>query len=155
MGRHLKHCKRGSGKSKQKTNSTHALPSQGIDPVSPVPKKRQKRHTRSSEAVLRRNEKKIAKQLDRLAEEADDLHSLLANTATDAVATCSASSEHHCAAGVAANRSHSEEQHSAAGEAALYAVDLESSTSEDLPHQGEEWAEFSAGGSPAAEDPYQ
>ena len=139
MGRHLKHCKRGSGKSKQKTNSTHALPSQGIDPVSPVPKKRQKRHTRSSEAVLRRNEKKIAKQLDRLAEEADDLHSLLANTATDAVAHCSASSEHHCAA----------------GEAALYAVDLESSTSEDLPNLREEGAEFSAGGSPAAEDPYQ
>ena len=143
MGRHLKHCKRGSGKSKDKNNNVHALPSEGIvttDPVpsqgtnttataeweqeAPAPKKR--KVTRSAEAQLRRKDKNFSRQIARLERVA-------------AAANCSDSAEQHCAA----------------GEAASYAVDLESSASGDLPDQREEGAEFSAGGSPAAEDPYQ
>ena len=145
MGRRLKHCKRGSGKSADKTNnnSVHALPSEGIVTTDPVPSQgtnttapaeweqeapapKRPKLTRSVEAQLHRKGKKFSKQIACLEQ-----------------------------AAAAANRSDSAEQHSAAGEAAFYAVDLESSASGDLPDQGEEWAEFSAGGSPAAEDPYQ
>ena len=137
MGRHLKHCKRGSGKGakQQKDNKcTHALPVQGNNQIEPAPKKR-KNKPRSAESKLRRRGKRISKHITRLEEETADLLTTLANTATDAVASSST--------GV--------EQQGAAGGAASYPVDLESSTSGDLPDYREEGAESSAGGSPATE----
>ena len=133
MGRHLKHCKRGSGKG-EKQNSTHALPVQGNNPTDPAPKKR-KNKPRSAESKLRRRGKRISKHITRLEEETADLLTTLANTATDAVASSST--------GV--------EQQGATEGAASYPVDLESSASEDLPDNREEGAESSAGGSPATE----
>ena len=77
-----------------------------------------------------------------MEQEAARLHNSLAHTAADAVANNSSTAT-------------SVEQHLAADIAASFPVDLESSTSEDLPDYGEEGAEFSTGGSPAAEDPCQ
>ena len=153
MGRHLKHCKRGSGKGQKRENNncTHALPVQGNNPTEPVlkkhrtdlaPEERHNTHPRKPEHQLRRKGNKLSKQITRLEQEAARLHTTCpANTAIDAVAGCSTFT---CV-----------EQHPAADSAASYPVDLESSTSEDLPDFGEEGAEFSTGGSPAAEDPCQ
>ena len=150
MGRHLKHCKRGSGKGVQQkqNNNTHTLPTEeGTVTTNLAPRERYNTHPRKPEHQLRRKGKKLSKQIGRLEQEVNPyllinpyLFTSPANTATDAVASSST--------GV--------EQHRAADNAASYhPVDLESSTSEDLPDYREEGAEFSAGGSPAAEDPCQ